>query len=250
MSDRYDVAARLAEGRPAVEHTQTYVQACHALGYQQPDLTAHASQVRDWYDTEAGLDLRVLDADTAELRAAVNGDRGGAVGAAHAGHRARGGVARVGRRLRDAISPASLRRRGGRWPHMFALPPSTVRPCATTCGRQSTARSRPPSPSMSAGRRERSAWLAAAHTVTSGAGDRSAAEEVIHQQVMPYVDNDIRNDWLAAMGSSDGVRGGVLRRGHPRVGVDARSAFRDSGRLGSELAARHSRSIPCRSQRP
>ena len=26
----------------------------------------------DWYDTEAGLDLRVLDDDTGELRAAVN----------------------------------------------------------------------------------------------------------------------------------------------------------------------------------
>ncbi|MGC2797141.1 MAG: hypothetical protein WA290_11605, partial [Mycobacterium sp.] len=72
MADRFDVAARLAEGRPAVEHTQTYVQACHELGYQQSDLTAHASQVWEWYDTEAGLDLRVLDDDSAELRAAVN----------------------------------------------------------------------------------------------------------------------------------------------------------------------------------
>ena len=71
MSSRYDVAARLAEGESAVEHTQTYVRACQALGYQQPDLTAHPSQVADWYDTEAGLDLRVLDGDTAELRAAV-----------------------------------------------------------------------------------------------------------------------------------------------------------------------------------
>src|SRR6202020_1551540 len=37
---------------------------------------------------------------------------------------------------------------------------------------------------------ERSAWLAAAHTVTAGAGDRSAAEELVRQQVTPYVDND------------------------------------------------------------
>ena len=42
------------------------------LGYQHPDLTAHGSQVRDWYDTETGLDLRVLDDDSAALRAAVN----------------------------------------------------------------------------------------------------------------------------------------------------------------------------------
>ncbi len=65
------MAARLAEGQPAVEHMQTYVQACQLLGYQQPDLTAHPSQVGDWYETEVGLDLRVLDGDTAELRAAV-----------------------------------------------------------------------------------------------------------------------------------------------------------------------------------
>ena len=72
MSDRFDVMARLAEGRPAVERMQTYVQACHEFGYQQADLTARPAQVWDWYDTEAGLDLRVLDDDCAELRAAVN----------------------------------------------------------------------------------------------------------------------------------------------------------------------------------
>ena len=44
VADRLDVAARLAEGRAAVEHTQSYVQACHALGYQHRDLTAHPAQ--------------------------------------------------------------------------------------------------------------------------------------------------------------------------------------------------------------
>ena len=52
MADRLDVAERLAEGRPAVEHTQSYVQACHVLGYEHPDLTAHPSQIRDWYDSD------------------------------------------------------------------------------------------------------------------------------------------------------------------------------------------------------
>ena len=68
MADRLNVAERLAEGRPAVERTQTYVGACHALGYQHPDLTAHPAQIRDWYDSEEGLDLRALDRDCAELR--------------------------------------------------------------------------------------------------------------------------------------------------------------------------------------
>jgi hypothetical protein len=53
-------------------------------------------------------------------------------------------------------------------------------------------------------RAHRPAWLAAAAAVT--AGDRDGPADVIRQQVMPYVDNDIRNDWLAAVRSaSDGV---------------------------------------------
>jgi hypothetical protein len=70
VADRLDVAERLAEGLPAVENTQTYVRACHALGYVHADLTSYPSQVRDWYTSEDGLDLRALDRDCAELRAA------------------------------------------------------------------------------------------------------------------------------------------------------------------------------------
>ena len=49
---------------------------------------------------------------------------------------------------------------------------------------------------------QRPAWLAAAAAVTTGAGDRWTAAEIVRQQVKPYVDNDIRNDWLTAMRSS------------------------------------------------
>jgi hypothetical protein len=48
---------------------------------------------------------------------------------------------------------------------------------------------------------DRSTWLAAAQAVV--AGDRSTAELVVHQQVMPFVDNDIRNDWLAAVSAAN-----------------------------------------------
>src|SRR5579875_1114376 len=72
MTERYDVAQRLAQGLPAVEHTQSYVWACHVLGYQHPDLTDYPTQVRDWYDTEDGLNLWLLDDDCAKLRAAAN----------------------------------------------------------------------------------------------------------------------------------------------------------------------------------
>src|SRR6185437_11079109 len=52
----FDVAARLAEGRPAVDDVEQYVAACHRLGYQHQDLTMHSAQVRDWYGSEDGLD--------------------------------------------------------------------------------------------------------------------------------------------------------------------------------------------------
>ena len=71
MAERLDVAERLAEGRPAVEHTQSYLRACQLLGYQDPELTSHPGQIRDWYDSEDGLDLHALDGDCAQLRATV-----------------------------------------------------------------------------------------------------------------------------------------------------------------------------------
>lgn len=69
MANRLDVAERLAEGRPALERTETYVRACQQLGYHHPDLTSRPGQISDWYDSEEGLDLYALDADCAQLRA-------------------------------------------------------------------------------------------------------------------------------------------------------------------------------------
>jgi len=202
MSDRYDVAARLAEGRPAVEHTQTYVRACQALGYQQPDLTAHPSQVGDWYDTEAGLDLRVLDGDTAELRAAVTAIEEALwvqrtqvteLAAAWRGSGAESATRFLQRHCDVAAEVAARVRAAAEhcatllddvWQSVDGKVATTV-----AIDERRTA--------------ERSTWLAAAHAVTAGSGDRSAAEVVVHRQVIPYVDNDIRNDWLAAMSSAD-----------------------------------------------
>jgi hypothetical protein len=200
MADRFDVAARLAEGRPAVEHTQTYVDACHQLGYQQPDLTAHPSQVWDWYDAEAGLDLRVLDDDTGALRAAMTAIeealwvqrtqvtelaaawRGsGADTAMRFLQRHCDVAAEVAVHVRTAAQRyAALR--DDVWKSVDGKVANAVAIDERRAGQRST-------------------WLAACHTVMTGSGDRSTAEEVIDQQVKPYVDNDIRNDWLAAMGS-------------------------------------------------
>jgi hypothetical protein len=201
MADRLDVAARLAEGQPAVEHTQTYVQACHALGYQHPDLTAHGSQVAGWYESEAGLDLRVLDGDIAELRAAVN-----AVEEALWVQRAQVTelVAAWGGPGADSAT-RFLQRHCDAAAELAAHVRAAAEGCAalrdnlwqSVDGKVATAVAideRRPA--------ERSAWLAAAHTVTAGVGDRSAAEELVRQQITPYVDNDIRADWLNVMRST------------------------------------------------
>jgi len=71
VANQFDVAGRLAEGRPAVDDLEEYVAACRRLGYQHRDLTAQPTQVRDWYEGEAGMDLRALDADHGVLSAAA-----------------------------------------------------------------------------------------------------------------------------------------------------------------------------------
>ena len=201
MADRLDVGARLAEGQPAVEHTQTYVQACHALGYQHPDLTARGSQVRDWYETEAGLDLPVLDDDGARLRAAANTiDEAlllqrtqvteiaaawtglGADAATQFLQRHCDTAAEVAAHVHTAAEGYAVLR-DDLWRLVDRKVAAAVDIDDRTAG-------------------ERSAWLAAAHTVSAGVGERSAAEELVRQHIIPYVDNDIRDDWLAAMRST------------------------------------------------
>ncbi|PRC42724.1 hypothetical protein C6A85_000000109010, partial [Mycobacterium sp. ITM-2017-0098] len=71
-AENYDVAARLAQGRPAVDTVQQYVLACRQLGYHHQDLTLHPSQVRDWYGTEDGMDLAALQRGCVALDSAVH----------------------------------------------------------------------------------------------------------------------------------------------------------------------------------
>jgi hypothetical protein len=201
MSDRYDVAARLAEGKPAVEHIQTYVQACQSLGYQQPDLTAHASQVGDWYDTEFVLDLRVLDGDIAELRAAVT-----AIDEALWVQRTQ--VAELAAAWRGSGADAAarfLQRHCDAAEEVAAHVRAAAERCAILRDDVWRAIDGKVATTVAIDERrapQRSTWLAAAQAVRAGAGERSTAEVVVHQQVMPFVDNDIRNDWLAAMSAA------------------------------------------------
>lgn len=206
MADRLDVDGRLAEGRAAVEHTQTYVQACHALGYQHPDLTAHPAQIREGYASEDGLDLRALDRDCAELRAAgvvaaealrMQRAQVAELAAAWTGP---GGDAAVRLLQRhcdtaDAVA-AELRAAAQRCEslrdNLWHLVDSKVATAVAVDDRTQA---------------QRPAWLAAAAAVTTGTGDRQSAEDVLRQEVIPYVDNDIRQDWLTVMRSTrEGVQ--------------------------------------------
>jgi hypothetical protein len=201
VADRLDVAERLAEGRVAVERTQTYVRACQTLGYEHPDLTSHPSQIRDWYDSEDGLDLGALDRDCAELRAAgvavmealrIQRAQVAELAAAWMGP---GGDSAVGflQRHCDAANMvatevrAAAQRCEALRENLWFLVDSKATTAIAIDGRTQP---------------QRPGWLAAAAAVTTGVGDRPTAEEVVQQQIKPYVDNDIRNDWLTAMRSS------------------------------------------------
>ncbi len=198
VSNPYDVAARLAEGRPAVDEVEEYVAACRRLGYQHRDLTMHATQVRDWYGGEEGLDLRAVDADHAALSAAASGGEdaarmqadllselsgawsGRGAAAAHQFVWRSGEAASAVSVSLSAAADAMATLRDGLWRAVDAKVLATE----ALEGRQQS---------------QRAEWLAAAKTVTTGAGDLAAASELVELQVKPFVNLDVGSDWLAAM---------------------------------------------------
>jgi hypothetical protein len=201
MADPLDVAERLAEGRSAVEHAQRYVRAWHALGYQHPDLTAHPAQLWDWYDSEDGLDLRALDGDCAQLRAAVAAvtealrlqrAQLAALDAAWTGPGAESAIWFLQRHcdaanLLCAEVRAAAQRCESLRDNLWQLVDGKVAAAIDIDDRS---------------QRQRPAWLAAADAVSTGAGDRATADEVVRREIKPYVDNDIRIEWLTAMRSA------------------------------------------------
>ena len=198
VADSLDVPARLADGRPAVDIIGEYVWACHLVGYQNPDLTLHAAQVRDWYGSEDGLDLRALEADRAALDAAAT---------------ATDSARRLQEEQTDALAGA-WQGRGGEASREFlarhaeasASAASAVRDAADALAALRDDLWHAVDAKVGAAveieeRRhtERAEWLAATRTVTTGVGDRAVASELVDQNVKPFVDNDIRAEWLAAM---------------------------------------------------
>lgn len=201
MAAPLDTEGRLAEGRPALGSLQEYVWAVHLLGYQHPDLTTHAAQLSDWYGGEDGLDLRALDGDCAALASALAATeralllQDGQLSSPGAGWQGRGAIA-----ARDF-----LRRHGDASERSAAA----VRAAADALGALRDSLTQIVDRKVAAvvaidARRaaERPEWLAAARIVATGAGDRAAASELLDQRVKPFVDNDIRVDFLTAMSSS------------------------------------------------
>jgi surface antigen len=231
MAEPLDVAARLAEGRPAVDNIGEYVWACHLLGYQNPDLTLHTAQVRDWYGSEDGLDLRALDADRAALDAvAAAADSARQlqeqqVGALAGAWQGRGGdasrefllrhgaaSAAAASAVRDAVDALAVLR-----DDLWHAVDDKVAGAVTIDDRRQA---------------QRAEWLTATRTVTTGAGDRAAASELIDQQVKPFVDNDIRADWLAAMQRAMAAVSAAFDAATSALTGDPTSPFEVPGDLG------------------
>lgn len=226
MADRLDVAERLAEGRPAVDHTHRYVRACQQVGLADPDL-----EVRDCFESEDGLDLRALDGDCAQLRAAgaavtealrLQRAQISELTAAWMGPGAEAAV-RFLQRHCDAANEvateirAAAQRCESLRDNLWHLVDSKVATAIAIDDRSLA---------------QRPVWLAAADTVTSGGGDRPAAEELLRQQVKPYVDNDIRDEWLTFMRSARAGVAAAYDMVIDRMATAMRGYFEIPGDLG------------------
>ena len=151
-----------------------------------PDLTSHASQVRDWYGSEDGLDLSALAADCAAFERVMAATEQALVmqdDELVSRCRVRGRATVRTRHGSFLRRHGEASRRGGRR-GTYGRRCAGVR-CRTGCGRRSTERSRRPL-AVEDRVAQRAEWLAAAQTVMTGAGDRDAASELVDQQVKPF----------------------------------------------------------------
>jgi uncharacterized protein YukE len=189
-----DVTARLAQGLPAVENAGTYADACRRLGYH----SLSDASLREWYGTEDGMDLTALQDDSAALGMAAATVEDAARRQAELTTRLAGAWSGTGASaaqdflihqndaaaaVRDGLVTAAAA--------LATLRDDLWRAVDTKVNAALDIDERP-----SALRGE---WLAAAHTVTTGAGDVPTASELVDQQVKPFVDNDIGAELLSEM---------------------------------------------------
>jgi hypothetical protein len=233
VAAKFDVAGRLAEAGPAVDNTQTYVWASHLIGYQNADLTAHSAQVRDGFRTEEGMDLRVLDGDCSSLQAVtaaadhavqLQSQQIDALAAAWegAGADAANEFLRAHRHAAESTAAASKTATEVLTGLRDALWEIVDKKAAAVTAIDDRRRT------------ERPAWLAAAQTVITGSGDRAAASEVVDRQIKPFVDNDIRGDWLTAMRTATASIGGGYDAATAALTATPAPRFGIPGDLGPE----------------
>lgn len=230
MAERLDVAGRLAEGRAAMDHTQRYVLACQQIGYQHPDLTSGPAQIRDRYFSEDGLDLHSLDADCQHLRATdavlaealrLQRAQAAALAVAWEGPGAQSAMEFLQRHCDTATTLVAEVRAAAQGcealrDNLWNLVDAKVATVVAIDDRTLP---------------QRSAWLAAAAALAAGTGDR-AAQQIVVEQVKPYVDNDIRSDWLNNMSSTRVGIAASFDMVNERLGAAPRSYFEIPGDLG------------------
>ncbi|WP_163797243.1 hypothetical protein [Mycolicibacterium sediminis] len=191
------MAARLAQGFPAVENTTAYVSACRSLGFT--GVTDDA--LREQYGTEDGLDLVALQSDSDALtRAAAAADDAARLQASLTARLAGAWSGTGGTSAHDVLlrQAAAADATSGAL-HDAAAATSTLRDSlwAAVDAKVDAVLDVDDRPAA-----ERGEWLDAARTVTSGGGDLAAASELVDQRVKPFVDNDIGAELLTEMRAS------------------------------------------------
>jgi uncharacterized protein YukE len=245
VSAEYDIDARLADGRSAVDDFAEYVQACQLLGHLHPELAGSSER----YATEEGLNLSALDADAAALAAMAaaadeavrqQADVMTALSGSWAGPGAAAALDFLRRHHQAATTvAAAVHEAAGAF---GALRDELWRAVDGKVGTTLAIDER------AAG--QRATWLAAARTVTAGSGDRSVASELIDQQVEPFVANDIRADWFEAMRAGSASVTAAYDTAIARLRAGPHTVFEVPGALGPEWIAPVDHGAPARDPLP
>ena len=215
----------LAAGAPAAEVMTEYVRACRRLGHSVPE-PAHLHAA---YTAEEGLDLQALDDDHRTLSEAHAAAEAALVlqeqahRALAAAWRGAGAVAAVDHLVRHTETAAtvvdglhgSVAALGELRNRLWQLVDTKV---DSTQGIEA--------------RGTRAEWLSAARTVTTGAGDRAAASEMVDLQVAPFVANDIALDWASAMRDTESAIRQAYRDAAAVIGSQATVVFERPGLPG------------------
>ncbi|WP_370333925.1 hypothetical protein [Mycolicibacterium hippocampi] len=236
MAEAFDVPSRLADGRPAVDILQQYVWACRQLGYQHPDMTLHPGQLRDWYGSEDGMDLAVLHSDQLALEAAAEASQDALavqdrqLTALAAAWQGAGAEASRGflQRHREAAAAAAA---------AVPTPAEAVGTLRESLWQAVDTKVAAVVTIENATQAQRADWLTAASTVTTGAGDRATAAELIDQAVKPFVDNEVRNQALTALRTAMSSVADAYQRATAEMVAERTTAFEVPGDLGPRWSA-------------